>query len=62
MGSKNKQKDDGVLMRRIAVYLAGFLGGLLIYSVLKVGTRYSIIAILNVHTHTDDDPTGNAAR
>lgn len=36
MGSKSKSKDDGLLMRRIAVYLAGFLGGLLVYTVLKV--------------------------
>lgn len=50
MGSKHKPREESVLMRRIAVYLAGFLGGLLIYTVLKVWTNGSIVpAELKTH-------------
>ncbi len=36
MRPKHKHKEDNAVAKRIAVYLSGFLGGLLVYTVLKV--------------------------
>ena len=52
MRGKSKHKDENVLMKRIAIYLAGFLGGLLVYTVLKVRPNQPSVVCTQIHQMT----------